>query len=170
MSSEQIISIVRDKFPRIRTGLAVGFADDSLVNALKDMRGGLWRSVALTAELPFEDAQFELVVMDGAAVSNAAVKEAHRVMKPDGCLCFTVNERTGKQDGYDLSDIYRIVRDGFGIVDVKRPAWWHFGRRGRTLTVCARKKNWREYKGLIPHEKVFSGGTSGIFCRDHRRR
>ena len=68
MSSEQIISIVRDKFPRIRTGLAVGFADDGLMNALRDMRGGLWRSVPLTAELPFEDAQFEVVAMDGAVV------------------------------------------------------------------------------------------------------
>jgi SAM-dependent methyltransferase len=169
MSTDQITDLVKSKFSRIRTGLVVGTGGDEVLSRLKDLRGGQWRRVAASDELPFEDGQFEVVVMDGAAVSNVSVKEAHRVMRPDGCLFFTVDERTGKQDGYELSDIYRIVRDGFGILDVKRPAWWYFGRRGRTLTVCARKKNWREYKGLVPHEKVFGGGACGIFCRDHRR-
>jgi SAM-dependent methyltransferase len=169
MSLDQITDLIKAKFTRIRTGLTVGFAGAETMDRLRELRGGQWRSVPMTAELPFEDEQFEVVVMSGETVSNAAVKEAHRVMKPDGCLYFSVAERTGSQEGFDLSDIYRIVRDGFGILDVKRPAWWYFGRRGRTLTVCARKKNWREYKGLVSHEKGFGGGAGGIFCRDHRR-
>jgi SAM-dependent methyltransferase len=107
------------------------------------MRGCEWRAIGAADEFPFEDAQFDVVLMDGAAVSRARVREAHRVLKPEGRLFFTVSEKTKRQDGYSLPDIYSIVRDGFNIIGVERPAWWFLRRRGRTLSICARKKNWR---------------------------
>ena len=77
------------------------------------------------------------------------VNEALRVLKPDGCLFFTVNERSGNEDGYTAPELYKIVREGFDIIELKRPKWWRFGRDGKTMTVCARKKAWREHKGFI---------------------
>ena len=38
---------------------------------------------------------------------------------------------------------YELLRDGCDVVGLKRPPWWRFGTAGRTLTVCARRKNWR---------------------------
>ena len=53
-------------------------------------------------------------------------------------------EKVKEQDeGYTLPEIYSLVRCGFNIVDVERPHWWTFGRRGRTLTICAQKKTWK---------------------------
>ena len=106
-------------------------------------------SIDARAEFPFEDAQFEVVVMNGAVVSRGVVREANRVLKPEGCLFFTVQERTGTQDGFTVPELYRTIREGFDILSVRRPKWWLFRRRGRTLTVCARKKAWREHKGFI---------------------
>ncbi len=87
--------------------------------------------------------------MEGRTVTRAAIREANRVLKPEGCLFFTVNERTGKQDGFTPPEIYKIIREGFDILEMKRPKWWLFGRKGHTLTVCARKKAWREHVGLV---------------------
>ena len=42
-----------------------------------------------------------------------------------------------------------MIREGFDILSIRRPKWWYFGRQGRTLTVCARKKAWREHKSFI---------------------
>ena len=81
--------------------------------------------------------------MDGGVVSAKAVREAHRVLRPEGRLFFTVPERTKKQEGYTLPDIYSIVREGFNITEVTRPSWWFFGSRGRTISICATKKAWK---------------------------
>ena len=83
--------------------------------------------------------------MDGAAVSRQSVKEAHRVLRPEGRLYFIVPEKTKGQDGFSLPDVYSIIREGFNIVDVERPPWWLFGLRGRTISICAQKKNWRAH-------------------------
>ena len=115
----------------VRTSLEVGFPDEVLPARFAPLRGRVWRATDRANALPFEDAQFEVVLMDGSAVSRQAVKEAHRVLKPDGRLYFTV------------PDLYSIVRDGFHIVEVERPDWWRFWRRERTLTICAKKKNWK---------------------------
>lgn len=128
---------------KVRTSLEVGFAGLDLPQRYAGMRGREWRAIEAADEFPFEDAQFDVVLMDGAAVSRARVREAHRVLKPEGRLFFTVAEKTKRQDGYSLPDIYSIVRDGFNIIGVERPAWWFLRRRGRTLSICARKKNWR---------------------------
>ena len=129
----------------VRTSLDVGFPDDELPERYRRYRGQASRSIGAVPEFPYEDAQFEVVLMDGAAVSRKSVKEAHRVLRPEGRLYFTVSEKTKKQEGLTLPDIYSIVREGFNIVDVERPPWWLFGSRGRTISICAQKKNWRAH-------------------------
>lgn len=126
-----------------RTSLEVGFPDGELPEAFADLRGQQTRAIGNLPEFPYENGQFDVVLMDGAVVSPASVKEAHRVLRPEGQLFFIVPERTKSQDGFTLPDIYSIVRGGFNITEVSRPSWWFFGRRGRTLTICAKKKNWK---------------------------
>ena len=125
----------------VRTSLEVGFPDEALPARFAPLRGRVWRATDRATALPYEDAQFEVVLMDGAAVSRAAVKEAHRVLKPDGRLYFAVPEKTRQQAGFTLPEVYSLVRDGFHIVEVERPSRWRFWRRERTLTICTKKKN-----------------------------
>ena len=106
-------------------------------------RGRQTRVVGNVAEFPYEDCQFDVVLMSGDAVSAKSVKEAHRVLKPEGRLFFTVAERTKSQDGFTLPDVYSIVRGGFNITELTRPRWRFLLRRRRTLTICATKKNWK---------------------------
>ena len=127
----------------IRTSLEVGFPEGNLPEAFVRFRGKQTRAIGALAEFPYEDGQFDAVLMDGSAVSAKAVREAHRVLRPEGRLFFTVPERTKKQEGYTLPDIYKIVREGFNITEVTRPAWWFFGSRGRTISICATKKAWK---------------------------
>ena len=127
----------------VRTSLEVGFAGAEPPAGLANLRGRERRAIDAVAEFPFEDRQFEVVLLHATAVSPKTVKEAHRVLKPEGRLCFVVPERTRFQQGYTMPEIYSIVRDGFNIVGVERPSWWFLRRRGRTLSICARKKNWR---------------------------
>ena len=127
----------------IRASLEVGFRDGERPHRYGRLRGRAWRAIGAVAEFPFEDEQFDVVIMAGGAVSRASVREAHRVLRPEGRLYFTVPQRTKRQEGFALPDIYSLVRDGFNIADVERPPWWHFGRGVRTLSICAQKKNWR---------------------------
>ena len=127
----------------IRASLEVGFADGRLPEEFVRFRGRETRSVGNVTEFPFEDAQFDVVLMNGAVVSRKTVKEAHRVLKPEGCLRFKVNEKLGTQDGMTLPNVYSVVRDGFNIIEVVRPPWWLFGLCGRTIAICAQKKNWK---------------------------
>ena len=50
-------------------------------------------------------------------------------------------ERRGR--GWTARAVYELLRDGFDVVGLRRPPWWRFGTAGRTLTVCAGRKNWR---------------------------
>ena len=127
----------------VRASLEVGFPEGVLPEAFAHLRGQQTRAIGGMPEFPYENAQFDVVLMDGSAVSLKSVKEAHRVLKPEGRLYFIVPEKTKAQDGFTLPDVYSIVRGGFNIMDVARPPWWLFGRRGRTLTICAKKKNWK---------------------------
>ena len=127
----------------IRTSLEVGFPEGDLPEAFVRFRGKQTRAIGALADFPYEDGQFDAVLMDGGVVSAKAVREAHRVLRPEGRLFFTVPERTKKQEGYTLPDIYSIVREGFNITEVTRPAWWFFGSRGRTISICATKKAWK---------------------------
>lgn len=127
----------------IRTSLEVGFPEGALPEAFAGLLGQQTRRIGNVPEFPYENSQFDVVLMDGTAVSAVSVKEAHRVLKPEGRLYFIVPEKTKKQDGFTLPGIYSIVRGGFNITELTRPAWWLFGRRGRILTICATKKNWK---------------------------
>ena len=127
----------------IRTSLEVGFPEGSVPEAFTRLRGRQTRAIGALTEFPYEDGQFDAVLMDGGSVSAKTVKEAHRVLRPSGRLYFIVPERTKSQDGYTLPDVYKIVREGFNITEVSRPAWWFFGTRGRTISICATKKAWK---------------------------
>ena len=127
----------------IRASLEVGFPEGGLPVRYEHLRGRAWRAIGAVAEFPFEDEQFDVVVMAGSSVSRPSVREAHRVRRPEGRLFFTVPQRTKSQEGLTLPDVYSLIRDGFNITEVERPAWWRFGRGGRTLSICAQKKNWR---------------------------
>lgn len=142
------VASVLARFQRVRAGLVVGFSDETF-SVLKTNREGVWLEVPISDELPFDDCQFEVIVLHSSGVSRSLVREANRVLKPEGCLFFTVNERTGKQDGFTQPELYKMIREGFDIIELRRPQWWKFGREGRTMTVCARKKAWREHKGFI---------------------
>lgn len=126
----------------VRT-LEVGFDPNGFPPRFVRYRGQVCRQISALPEFPYEDGQFEIVLMDGNAVSRQSVKEAHRVLRPEGRLFFVVPEKTSKQDGFTLPDIYKIVRDGFNIVEVERPRWRFFGFGERTITICAQKKNWK---------------------------
>ena len=128
---------------QVRTSLEVGFPDGVLPERLMALRGRETRSIGNLPEFPYEDAQFEVVLMDGAAVSRRSVKEAHRVLRPEGRLFFIVPEKTKKQDGMTLPDIYSIVREGYNIIEFERTPWWMFGFASHTISICAQKKNWR---------------------------
>lgn len=127
----------------VRTSLEVGFPGGTLPEAFANLRGRQTRAIGNVAEFPYEDRQFDVVLMSGDAVSAKSVKEAHRVLKSEGRLFFTVDERTKSQAGYTLPDIYSIVRGGFNITELTRPRWCFLLRRRRTLTICATKKNWK---------------------------
>ena len=127
----------------VRTSLEVGFPEGTLPEAFASLRGRQTRAIGNVAEFPYEDRQFDVVLMSGDAVSAKSVKEAHRVLKPEGRLFFTVDERTKSQPGFTLPDIYSIVRGGFNITELTRPRWCFLLRRRRTLTICATKKNWK---------------------------
>ena len=140
----------------IKTSLEVGFGAEPLPEEFVRYRGRTTRAIPLEPEFPFEDAQFDIVIMSSASVSRQSVKEAHRVLKPAGTLIFKVPEKTRKQQGYTVPDVYAVVREGFNIVKVERPAWWLFGRSGRTLTIFAEKKTWKIHKGFVRGGTVFS--------------
>jgi len=104
---------------------------------------------AKAGELPFEDSQFEVVVLNGCHLGAAVVREAHRVLLPGGHLHFSVLAKVRGQEGQTLPEIYSCVREGFDIVSLVRPrGWWPFGSKPRMFTVCARRKNWRSHRQL----------------------
>ena len=159
------------RYVRVRAGLDVGFASAAASRAFRASHGGVWMSVeageaarAATAalldpktvlrlgaggELPFEDHQFEVVllakaVLDGPrACVDTLVREAHRVLQGGGGLLFSVEESAADGRGWSARAVYELLRDGFDVVGLRRPPWWRFGTAGRTLTVCASRKNWR---------------------------
>jgi len=149
MPLEPILREIASRYRRVRSGLDVGFEDEVVSGALRELRGGVWMGIGARDEFPFEDEQFEVVVMNGDVVSRQTVREANRVLRPDGCLFFTVPEATRGQKGFTIPAVYKTIREGFDMLSVRRPAWWFFRRSGRTLTVCARKKAWREHKGFM---------------------
>lgn len=166
-----IYSAILARCDRVRTGLDVSFDDAEASRSLREIRGGVWMTVVSSAkalpavgpalpegtvhalgpnaEMPFDDCPFEVVVLNGSAMTQPLVKEIHRVLKPAGYLFFSVEEENRGQRDSTLSKIYNIfLRNGFDIISLARPPWWKFGFGGHTLTVCARRKAWKEHKPL----------------------
>lgn len=143
---EKILSEIAPRYRKIRSGLAIGFGDGAIVKTLAEFRGGVWMDADASGELPFEDEQFEVVVIASNALSRTMVREANRVLVSGGMMFFTVKEKTRSQEGFTPPEVYRMIREGFDIVSVNRPKWWYFGLKGRTLSVAGRKKAWREHK------------------------
>lgn len=154
MPLQAIQNEILSRFERVRSGVAIGFDENFELAALSSLRGGVWRSDSDGACLPYADCQFDVAVISSRQVEKNVIREVHRVLRPKGCLFFTVDEKTKRQDGFTEQEIYRVIRDGFDILSIKRPDWWFFGKRGRTLTVCARKKYWREHKGFAYDETL----------------
>lgn len=155
----------------VRAGVDIGFADAAFSQAIRQAHIGVWMTVEDGAgaraaaastldpktvlllgtggELPFEDHQFEVVLLSSAMLAQprerieTLVREIHRILQGGGCLYFTVEEASGEGTGWTQRAVYELLRDGFDVVGLKRPPWWRFGTVGRTMTVCARRKNWR---------------------------
>jgi SAM-dependent methyltransferase len=140
-----------------KVGLDIGFTNAGVSQILRHT-GGYWMSVeptlkrqALVAaalgndtvlcsgeqgELPFEDKQFDVVVMahgvlPGSAEAGSMVKECHRVLKTGGHFILTVEYRkrfglaaalnqqrvvSGAGGSYNEADIFQLLKDGFDVV------------------------------------------------------
>ena len=135
------------EFQTIRTTLDVGFSEERPIpEVFLSACGKYRRSIGGGAAFPFEDRQFDSVIISSTVLSPETVREAHRVLKGAGWLMFRVPERKGSRAGYTMDEIYNLVRSGFDILRIERPKWWHFGRRGHHISIFARKKNWCQIK------------------------
>ncbi len=148
---------------RIKSSLEVGFAASGLPDKLARFRGAQTRALEDARAFPYEDRQFDVVLLAASRVSPQTVRESHRVLKSDGRLLFIVPEETRKQPGWTVQRLYSLLREGFDIVDIARPHWWSLLARGqKTLFVRAHKKAWKAYRGLdcrhLTTHALFSGG------------
>ena len=169
------------RFTRVRAGVDSGFGDAAVSQALRAACPGVWMTVedgsaararvaesldpktvlqlGVGGEMPFDDHQFEVVVLSAALLSgdrartDAVVRETHRILQGGGCLVFSVDE-AGSGVGFSQRGIYDLLKEGFDVVGLKRPPWWKFGAAGRTLTVCARRKTWRRRSAPIVGEAM----------------
>lgn len=163
----------------VRTGLDVGFTNAGVSRTLR-LVGGCWMTVEPTqqrrslvaaalgqetvlslgkdGELPFEDKQFDAVVLAHGVLSDnfhagAIVKECHRVLKTGGIFLLTVAYRKplclaavlsgrrmafGAAESYTESDIFHLLKDGFDVLGfrfscrfwVQMVRQWDSRRRG----------------------------------------
>ena len=149
MPLKRVIAAVAARCGRIRTGLAVGFPGAGAAGEFGRIFGGQWREAPARAELPYADRQFEVAILDASAVDRETVREVNRVLLPEGGMAFSVPERTRKQEGLTPPEIYRVLREGFDILDLRRRSWWLPCCGERAIVVYARKKAWREHKGFL---------------------
>lgn len=166
-----VLAEMEVRLDRVRAGVDIGFADATASRLFRESRGGVWMTVeegvaaqrrtaalldpktvlqlGMNGELPFEDNQFGVALLSRAIVSGdrsrvaALVRETHRVLQGGGCLIFAVDEASSSGGDFTQRSVYELLRDGFDVVGLRRPPWWKFGFGGRVMTVCARRKNWR---------------------------
>jgi SAM-dependent methyltransferase len=143
----------------IKAGLDVGFTNAGVSQFLRQACGGYWMTVELSlqrqalvasalgaetvlvsggnGELPFEDKQFDVVVVaHGAlpaddAAAAAMIRECHRVLRTGGDFILTVEyrksyglaaalnrQRVVADAGgrYSETDMFRLLRDGFDVL------------------------------------------------------
>ena len=144
--------------PAVKTGLDIGFTNAGVSQFLRHS-GGYWMSVELTpqrqalvasaldsetvllagkdGELPFEDKQFDAVVLAHGALPGddasaaAMIRECHRVLKTGGVFILTVEYRkrygvaaalnkqrvvSGAGGRYSETDMFRLLRAGFDVL------------------------------------------------------
>ncbi len=141
----------------VKVGLDIGFTNAGVSQILRHT-GGYWMSVEPTpqrrdlvavalgndtvlcsgedGELPFEDKQFDAVVMahgvlPGSAEAGPMVKECHRVLKTGGHFILTVEFRkrfglacalnqqrvvSGAGGYYNEAEIFQLLKDGFDVL------------------------------------------------------
>ncbi len=185
----KLVSEISSRFSRIRSGVDVGFADAACSMAFRKVRGGVWMTVEETSfdrdrvaneidsksvlalgaggELPFEDRQFELVVLSeeffarNYARQKSLIRECHRVLQGGGCLLFTVDADSLGGYGSAQRYLYELLRDGFDVIALKRPPWWKFGQR-HSLTICARRKSWRNRNLTVMNVSSNASVSAGI--------
>lgn len=144
--------------PSVKTGLDIGFTNAGVSRILRQS-SGYWMSVELTpqrqdlvasvlgaetvllagrdGELPFEDKQFDAVVLAHGALScddaaaSSLIRECHRVLKTGGVFILTVEYRkryglaaalnqqrvvSGAGGRYNETDMFRLLRAGFDVM------------------------------------------------------
>ena len=218
---------------RVKTGLDIGFTNAG-VSQLFRQTSGYWMTVEPTAqrrglvaaalgeetvlnigaggELPFEDKQFDVVVLAhgvlaGGIATEVIIRECHRVLKTGGVFLLTVEYRkrvglaealnrnrvvSGAGGCYSESEVFHLLKDGFDVLGVRfacrfwvqmvrqwvdrrkvsgirgaNNGWLRvlyglallldvplFWTRGHQMTVCARRKGWRE-----KHTRVLGAST-----------
>jgi len=145
---------------RVKTGLDIGFTNAG-VSQLFRQTSGYWMTVEPTAqrrglvsaalgdetvltvgakgELPFEDKQFDVVVLahgvlSGGIATEVIIRECHRVLKTGGVFLLTVEYRkrvglaealnrnrvvSGAGGCYSESEIFQLLKDGFDVLGVR---------------------------------------------------
>jgi SAM-dependent methyltransferase len=141
----------------LRTGLDIGFTNAGVSRLLR-LTGGYWMTVEPTpqrrslvaaalgeetvlcvgakGELPFEDKQFDAVVLahgvlSGHAEAGAIVRECHRILRTGGLFLLTVEYRkrlglagaldrqravSGAGGCYTESEVFHLLKDGFDVL------------------------------------------------------
>jgi len=164
--------VIAARVGRIAYGLDIGFADAGFSSGLREQCGGQWMTVVsdeaaasavapglpagtvhrigVDSALPFDDCQFDVVILNGAIISLPLVREIHRILRPSGRLFFEQEETVRHGRDSTSARIYNsFLRSGFNVTSLVRSPWWRsLLLGGRTLTVCATRKNWREAKGF----------------------
>jgi SAM-dependent methyltransferase len=156
---KEIVHFLNLRKGKIRSGLDIGFTHAGVSQTLRRF-GGYWMTVEMNetrraslaplldadtvlaagrlGELPFEDKQFDVVVVSSSVFSSnpkesaALIRECHRVIKAGGHILFTVirNQNTAlgsnvqqatpgvttPLQGYSEAAVFQLIRDGFDVL------------------------------------------------------
>lgn len=170
-----------------RTGLDIGFANPDVSARFRE-EGGYWMTVASSenlrlrlvptlgedsvltmgknGELPFEDKQFDVVVLangmlpaDGDAALQRII-ECHRVLKPGGHLIFTVNRLSSTDQtfpGFNETTIFQLLRDGFDVTGLRNTCRFFVRLVNRLFS---RKEGELDHAGFF--QKLLYGIANGL--------
>ncbi|MEI7948089.1 MAG: class I SAM-dependent methyltransferase [bacterium] len=156
---KSVIHFLNQRNGKIRSGLDIGFNNAGVSRSLRQA-GGYWMTVETNearrafvassmdaetvlaagrkGELPFEDKQFDVVIVSSSVFSanpkeaSELIRECHRVIKAGGHIIFTVirkkttdlgpaieNAATGVTTalcGYSEAAVFQLIRDGFDVL------------------------------------------------------
>jgi SAM-dependent methyltransferase len=175
-----VVHFLNKRKGSIRAGLDIGFNHSGVSRTFRES-GGYWMTVEMNegrresvarclepdtvlsagrqGELPFEDKQFDVVVISSSVLTanprEAAqmLRECHRVIKAAGHIILTVMRKTTTSlgptleshatgvaspvTGYSETAVFQLMRDGFDVLGfrdscrffVQRIASWENGQR-----------------------------------------